>query len=137
MTGWLDRLRGFRRGDAAHLRRGRRGERLAARHLKHKGYRVLARNLRSRHGELDLLVESPDGAVVVVEVKAGAANPAFPPELHVTPAKQRKLVVLAATLARRHRLTTRRIRFDVVAVEFPDAGPPTLRHHAAAFESYV
>ncbi|MEM6757194.1 MAG: YraN family protein [Planctomycetota bacterium] len=137
MSGWLDRLRRSRLGDATHLRRGRRGERLAARHLKKNGYRVLARNLRSRHGEIDLVAASPDGAVVVVEVKAGAANPTFPPELHVTPAKQRKLVALAAAMLRRHRLTQRRIRFDVVAVEFPDAGPPRLRHHAAAFESHV
>ncbi|MEM9882865.1 MAG: YraN family protein [Planctomycetota bacterium] len=137
MTGWLDRLRGRSSGDANHLRRGRRGERLAARHLKKNGYRVLARNLRSRHGEIDLVAASPDGAVVIVEVKAGGANPAFPPELHVTPAKQGKLVALAAAIARRHRLTQRRIRFDVVAVEFPDVGPPTLRHHTAAFESHV
>lgn len=137
---WLSgvfRGRGCKPLRGAHRRRGRAGERLAAKHLKSKGYRVLARNLRSRHGELDLVVWSPDGAVVAVEVKAGAANPAFPPELHVTPAKQRKIVALLAQVARRHRLTGKRLRFDVVAVEFPEQGEPVIRHHAGAFESPV
>ncbi|MEM7626167.1 MAG: YraN family protein [Planctomycetota bacterium] len=121
----------------AHRRRGRAGERVAAKFLKKQGYRVLARNVRSRHGELDLVVLAPDGTMVAVEVKAGAANPAFPPELHVTPAKQRKIIALTAQLARRHRLTHRLWRFDVVGVEFPETGEPTVRHHPGAFASRV
>ncbi|MBB6429441.1 YraN family protein [Algisphaera agarilytica] len=122
----------------AHRRRGRAGEHLAAQHLKKHGYRVLARNLRNRFGEIDLLALAPDGrTVVVVEVKAGSANERFPPELHVTPAKQRKIVALTAQLARRYRLTDRPFRFDVIAVEFPEQGDPVIRHHVGAFASRV
>lgn len=121
----------------AHRRRGRAGERVAAKHLKKQGHRILSRNVRNRHGELDLIVLAPDDALVAVEVKAGAVNPAFPPELHVTPAKQRKIIAITAQLARRHRLTDRRWRFDVVAVEFPEAGKPIVRHCVGAFESHV
>lgn len=122
----------------AHRRRGQLGERLAAKHLKKQGFRVLARNVRSRYGELDIIALDPDRTTIVsVEVKAGAANPHYPPELHVTPAKQRKIVALTAQLARRHRLTGRPLRFDVVAVEFPEAGDPVIRHHVGAFASQV
>ncbi|MCH2149376.1 MAG: YraN family protein [Phycisphaerales bacterium] len=53
-------------------RHGRRGERLAARWLRRRGHRILARNLRWGRLEMDLLVESPDGRqAIVVEVKTG------------------------------------------------------------------
>jgi len=124
------------RGD--HRQRGQLGERLAAKHLKKKRYRILARNVRSKHGELDLIALDPDGKTVVsVEVKAGAVNPHYPPELHVTPAKQRRIVALTAELARRNHLAGRPFRFDVIAVEFPDAGDPIIRHHVGAFASHV
>lgn len=47
---------------------GRRGEQLAATYLQRRGYTVLARNVRSRHGELDLIV-SDARALVFVEIK--------------------------------------------------------------------
>jgi len=121
----------------AHRRRGRAGERLAAKYLKKKGYRILARNVRSQDGELDIIALDRDGTIVSVEVKAGAVNPHFPPEVHVTLAKQRRIVALTAALARRSRLDARRFRFDVIAVEFPVSGKPIIRHHLGAFESHV
>jgi glutamate 5-kinase len=52
--------------------RGELGESVAARHLTQLGYEVLARNYRTRHGELDLV--AADGRVVargLVEYAAG------------------------------------------------------------------
>jgi predicted RecB family endonuclease len=46
---------------------GRLGERLAAEHLERLGYTILARNHRTRHGEIDLIA-THDGALVFVEV---------------------------------------------------------------------
>ena len=47
---------------------GLRGEQLAAEHLLRLGYEVLARNVRTRYGEIDIIAR--DGAVLVfVEVK--------------------------------------------------------------------
>lgn len=114
---------------------GQRGEDAAAALLRQTGYRVLARNLRNRFGEIDLVAETPDGkAIVIVEVKAGSSD-RVPPEVHVNRAKQKKLAALAAQLVRRHKLRGRPIRFDVVAVVFHEGEPPTLRHHRGAFES--
>src|SRR3954466_2116168 len=47
---------------------GRRGEALAAEHFKRLGYEVLARNHRTRFGELDLVLTDGD-ALVFCEVK--------------------------------------------------------------------
>ena len=134
LRGLGDRLRPLR---GEHRQRGRAGERLAERHLREQGWRILARNVRNRFGELDLIGQDPAGTLVFVEVKAGASRPGYPPEVHVTPAKQRKIVGLAAQFARRHRLTDRPMRFDVIAVEFSGDQPPAVRHHRGAFEARV
>lgn len=58
-------------------RLGRTGEDLALAHLQRRGFRVLARNHRTRHGELDLIAF--DGRTLVfAEVKtrrAGSGSP--------------------------------------------------------------
>jgi putative endonuclease len=55
-------------------RLGRRGERVAARYLRRRGLAVLARNVRARHGEIDLVAQ--DGpSVVFVEVKSRTIGP--------------------------------------------------------------
>ncbi|MFA9479288.1 YraN family protein [Phycisphaerales bacterium AB-hyl4] len=136
LQNWLAGL-GWLCGGNPQLSLGRRGERAAAKHLKRVGYRVVARNLRCKVGEIDLLAEAPDGrTVVVVEVKAGRGG-ALPPEIRVGAAKQRKLTQLAVRLIRRYRLHDRPMRFDVVGVDLPDRGKPTIRHHVGAFESRV
>lgn len=49
---------------------GEWGEELVARHLEAQGMRILARNWRSRFGELDLIISDPNRqAIVAVEVK--------------------------------------------------------------------
>jgi putative endonuclease len=51
---------------------GRRGEQIAVDHLRSRGFRVLARNHRTRHGEIDVVV-ALNGALVFVEVKTRRA----------------------------------------------------------------
>ena len=48
---------------------GRTGERLAAEALSSRGYCILERNFRCRHGEIDLVAEE-EHDLVFVEVKA-------------------------------------------------------------------
>lgn len=124
---------------------GARGERIAAALLRRRGYRVLARNLRGRHGEIDILAMAPrpnDRTLVVVEVKAARREPgpdAPAPEVHVNAAKMRRLVRLAHTLARRYagRENHGPIRFDVIGIDFPARGRPVIRHHVGAFASTI
>ena len=112
-------------------RLGARGEDAAAAHLEALGYEILARNWRSRLGELDVVAR--DGAVVVfVEVKL--RHEPIDPLYAVDARKQRKLSQLAFDFLSRHGMLAAPARFDVVAVEgrtlecthVPDAFDSTL-----------
>lgn len=111
---------------------GFRGERAAAWHLRRHRYRILARNVASDRGELDIVALAPDRrTIVVVEVKARrihAKADAPPPEASVTHHKREKLLELTQRLMARRSWTGRPVRIDVVAVEYPEAGRPAIRH---------
>jgi len=112
---------------------GQEGESAAEQYLRHKGYRIVARNLRSSVGELDLVAE--DGQVLVfVEVKARRTD-AFGGAIHaVHQRKQEKLIQLAAQYLARHHLKDRPCRFDVVLLQGTDAAASQIEHIQNAFE---
>lgn len=89
--------------------------------LQRAGLTLLARNLRCRAGEIDLILREAD-VLVLVEVRA-RANPRFGgAAASISPAKQARLARAAAMLlpevARRHWIgSPPRVRFDVVAFE--------------------
>jgi putative endonuclease len=99
---------------------GREGEDAAARHLTALGYRILARNVRFRVGEIDLVAEEA-GSLVFIEVKTRTGEQFGTAADAVTPQKQRQLVRLAelylAGLGRE-----RACRFDVVTVTADSGG---------------
>jgi len=109
---------------------GDRGERAAVALLKRRGMRILRRNYRTKHGEVDVIARD-GGVVVFVEVKARRRGD---PAEAVTPEKQRRLTLAALHFLKRHDLLERRCRFDVVAVLWPDDGPPAVEHYVDAFE---
>ena len=114
---------------------GDRGERAAARFLKRQGMRIIARQHRSRLGEIDLIALDA-GRVVFIEVKTRRSDAAGRPEEAVNRAKQRKLTRLALEYLKRRRwLGKRSARFDVVAVTWPaDRAEPEIVHYRNAFE---
>lgn len=117
---------------------GALGERLAERHLKTQGYKPITRNLRTRLGEIDLLMVAPDRRTIVfIEVKTAepGRTSAILPEHRVGRKKQHKLATLAAKLIAKHKLTDRPIRFDVVGVTLHEDREAELRHYPGAFES--
>lgn len=134
----VDMLRGLMpRGTGGAAPLGVRGERAAEKLLRRDGYRILARGLRNRYGEIDLVAEAPDGrTIAIVEVKAAEVDDP-PPEERVGSAKRHKITGLASQLVRRHGLEDRPIRFDVVGVVWPAgaAKPTRVTHHIAAFEA--
>ena len=94
---------------------GRLGEDLALEHLERLGYRTLARNHRTRFGELDLIV-CDDATIVFVEVKARRLDASAGSALESVPPRKVDL------------------RFDVVAVTVDGAGRLVrLDHLEAAF----
>jgi putative endonuclease len=94
---------------------GRRGEDLAARHLRRRGYTVLARNFRTAHAEIDL-VALDRGTLAFVEVKTRTSDIAGTPEEAVGTDKQERIRHAAAAYAIAYRAGGRPIRFDVVAI---------------------
>ena len=99
----------------ASERRGHRSETVAAFWLRLKGYRILARRLKTRAGEIDLVAAAPFGPVCFVEVKArGLARAAAE---SVGPVQQTRIARAASLyLASRPGLARRGSRFDIVAI---------------------
>ena len=53
---------------------GHRGEAAAARWYQKQGCRLLAHNFHTRMGELDVVVQEPDGTIVICEVKTRSSD---------------------------------------------------------------
>ncbi len=94
---------------------GRRGETIAARYLKRRGYRVLARNFRAAGAEIDLVAMEGE-TLVFVEVKTRLGTGAGMPQEAVDGRKQRRIRRAAEIYAARHRASQWPMRFDVVAI---------------------
>lgn len=94
--------------------RGRRGERLAALWLRLKGYRILARGVRTPAGEIDLVARR-GRLLVLVEVKARAA---LDDALAAVGARQQARIARAgeAFLQRHPALAGCELRFDAVLI---------------------
>ncbi|MGH7988523.1 MAG: YraN family protein [Candidatus Binataceae bacterium] len=96
-------------------RLGPRGERVAARYLRRRGYRIVARNFRAAGGEIDL-VAMDNGTLVFVEVKTRSGTVAGLPQEAVDLRKQARIRRAAAAFANRNRVGGRSLRFDVIAI---------------------
>lgn len=110
---------------------GRRGEELAARHLTAAGLRVIDRNWRCRHGEIDIVaVES--GVTAFVEVKTRSGTAFGHPLEAITVQKLARLRRLAGAWCDAHPEHRAeqggRIRIDAVAVVAPRDGVPRIKH---------
>lgn len=111
---------------------GRRGERLAEQHLLARGYRLVERNWRCRHGEIDLVVR--DGsALVFVEVKTRTSTAFGHPFEAITPVKLARLRRLAGVWCETHPRERGPIRIDAVAVLAPRGGEPRIEHLVGVF----
>lgn len=111
---------------------GTAAEKLAARLLVSRGMRVIGMNVRCRFGEIDIVAEE-DGTVVFVEVKSKRGRRRGLPEEMLTRQKRLRLTRLASAWLQRHHRPASPARFDVVAVEWREAGQPDVRHYRNAF----
>jgi putative endonuclease len=96
---------------------GRLGEQLALEHYQRLGFALLARNHRTRAGEIDLIVHDAR-TIVFVEVKTRRAR-GLDPLLAVTALKRRRMRALAAAWLSEHpheRPYAASLRIDAVAV---------------------
>ncbi len=118
------------RAEPPHIETGRRGEDIAARYLRRKGYKILYRNYRARHGgEVDIVCrDRAENTLVFVEVKTRSTAPGpTRPRDAVDRAKQ-YLVAKAAmswlTLLDKPDVV---FRFDIVEVVLDEPEPVHIR----------
>lgn len=116
----------------ARQRTGRIGEQHACDLLSRSGVAIVARNCRTREGEIDVIAID-GGALVFVEVKTmrtGARSGPESPILAVGPRKQRQVRRLArAWLAEHSPPLHGSIRFDVVGVSLDPGGRAVAIEH--------
>ena len=114
---------------------GRAGEDAAAQWLSDHGLRIVDRNWRSGHKEIDIVAESPE-RLHIVEVKTLSVSEdltsALDPAEKVGSAKQSRLIAAAKHyIAVNHIL--KEVQFDVVAVRLHSDGLSDIEYIPEAF----
>ena len=115
---------------------GRRGEAAAARWYQKQGCRLLAHNFHTRMGELDVVVQEPDGTIVICEVKTRAEGSLTSPAEAVDRPKQRRLIRAAQYYLQQNGLSDAPVRFDVAEVFPLDSGRWMVHIIRGAFLTY-
>jgi len=117
-----------------HLRRGARGEKLAARFLRTRGYKVLYRNFKARGGgEIDIVCREGE-TLVFVEVKTRSGDEFGRPIEAV--GREKEMRISKGGLAWLRLLDNPDVsfRFDVVEVLLGEEGEPRCELIQDAFE---
>ena len=109
------------------------GEEMATNLLLQKGYRILERNWRCHHLEVDIIGENDD-FLVIVEVKTRKATTFGDPELFVDRQKQLHMIRSAKYYVKSKQIR-KEIRFDIISVV---NGPERqeIRHIEDAFKPH-
>jgi putative endonuclease len=107
--------------NTVRMQRGAAAEELAAQYLQVRGLKILARNLRCKAGELDLVCLD-GGVLAIVEVRQRGSAEFGGALSSVTWTKQRKILRAAQFFMRREKQWKNlALRFDVLAIEgLPD-----------------
>lgn len=112
---------------------GELGERHAARHLRRKGFKIVATRHRLRYGEIDI-VAVDRGTIVFVEVKTRRSKTGPRPALAVDELRRRRMTRAATAFLKSHGLLAYPARFDIVEVIWPQhERRPTIVHFDNAF----
>ncbi|MGI6403215.1 MAG: YraN family protein [Oscillospiraceae bacterium] len=111
---------------------GRLGEELAAEILEQKGYTVVAKNVHSIYGEVDLIATG-DGYICFIEVRTRRRGAVVSPEESITPAKRRKIILTSLLYLQNHPYDLQP-RFDVFAVETDGERAVSYQHWKGVFE---
>ena len=119
---------------------GRIGEKAAARFLKGRGYKILAKNLHISYNEIDIIARDKQN-LIFVEVKTRTLNaenelPFGTPAQAVNYAKQQRTIQAARSYIKANP-TSLMIRFDVIEVflDSTDKKVSKINHITGAFSA--
>jgi putative endonuclease len=111
---------------------GLKGEERAAEALERAGMRIIARNVRSPRGEVDIVAQDGE-TIVFVEVKTWSSYGIGELQYSVNLKKQRRIIETAKYfLSINRKYNGKAVRFDIVFV-----GKEAVTHLAAAFMERV
>ena len=112
---------------SSHQKLGRWGEQRAGEYLTSLGYSILANNVRTPYGEIDLIAchgslpgnlgEDQTPLIVFVEVKTRSSKAFGAPEVAITPQKQAHMLDLARAYLQAHPEIEGDWRIDVIAIQ--------------------
>ncbi|HHV93167.1 MAG TPA: YraN family protein [Firmicutes bacterium] len=115
--------------------RGDLYEEIAAGYLQGLGYEILARQYRTRRGEIDLVARDGD-TIVFVEVKGRQAARFGLPQEAVDRRKQRRILHSAQHFLWSRGLFDWLCRFDVVVIYSTRSGGHQIEHIVGAFDAW-
>ncbi|MFO7965082.1 MAG: YraN family protein [Desulfobacterales bacterium] len=106
----------------AHQRFGKKGEMLASKLLKRRGYKILETNYKTLTGEIDIIAKDRD-TLVFVEVKSRRSTRFGDPKFSITRKKKEKIALTALFYLKMTDQMNKRARFDVVTILNSGADP--------------
>lgn len=95
---------------------GRYGEDLAIEYLEKLNHKILDRNFRHGHGEIDIISKTNTNIIVFTEVKSRYSKTYGYPMESVTYSKQKQIIYLSTHYINKTKLHNYNIRFDVIEV---------------------
>jgi len=112
---------------------GSKGEDLAVKFLKKRGYKIIAKNYKTPIGEIDIIAE--DGSILVfIEVKTRSDNSFGYPFEAVNHRKRQKLKNIALLYLKRQGKEAS-VRFDVLSIFLSNNRTKEIEHIKDAFEA--
>lgn len=118
-----------------HKKKGQQAETIATQYLQQIGYKILARNVRYKQGEIDIVALDKD-QIVFVEVRSRwtkkNSNKKIRPEDTITFPKQRRLTYAAMLFLSENNIH-KSARFDAIGVHI--SSKAILSHYKNAFEA--
>jgi putative endonuclease len=109
---------------------GQWGESVATDYLTGHGYEIIAHNVRTPYGEIDIVAKQGD-VMVFVEVKTRTSDKMGLPEISITPRKQEHMLACAQHYASENEIDHWQI--DVISVE----GKPGMRPKITQFDNAI
>lgn len=112
---------------------GIQGEKAAVDFLKESGYRILARNYKTRLGEIDIVAYDKN-TLAFVEVKTRHSPKFGLPAEAISRLKQKQISKAAIIFLKENKLLAQKARFDIVSVRYLTENYPEIDLIKNAFE---
>jgi putative endonuclease len=130
----LSDLLAFLKGKAlnGNIATGKRGEKVAEKHLKSNGYIILERGWRYRRMEIDLIVKKGK-TIAFVEVKTRSSVKFGRATELVSYEQQKRIISAADVYLKQNNLKKFLVRYDVVFILTADSRKPEIEHIESAF----